>query len=165
MGEEIKIDELENREYPPGIKAAQVFVTGGTLLIFFAVLYWSVQAWAAFLALFGSYKVSVFTPDASLQCVLTALLCKLPLTMNQASFLFPLLRVTSAAFAGNSLGPDLCLGVNLHRAGFQAGSPATENGQPEFRFITDHRKWREMRGAHTRLSVLKCQHIRGGVSE
>ena len=72
MGEEIEIDELENREYPPGIKAAQVFVTGGTLLIFFAVLYWSVQAWAAFLALFGSYKVSVFTPDASLQCVLTA---------------------------------------------------------------------------------------------
>ena len=73
VGEEIKIDELENREYPPGIKAAQVFVTGGTLLIFFAVLYWSVQAWAVFLALFGSYKVSVLTPDASLQFLLTAL--------------------------------------------------------------------------------------------
>ena len=52
------MDELENREYPLGIKAAQVFVTGGTLLIFSAVLYWSFHAWGIFLSLFGSYKVS-----------------------------------------------------------------------------------------------------------
>ena len=58
VGEEMKVDELENREYPPTIKAAQVFVTGGTILMFFAVLYWTLQAWAAFLSLFGSYKVN-----------------------------------------------------------------------------------------------------------
>ena len=52
------MDELENREYPLGIKAAQIFVTGGTLLIFFAVLYWSFHVWGIFLSLFGSYKVS-----------------------------------------------------------------------------------------------------------
>lgn len=57
VGEEMKVDELENREYPPAIKAAQIFVTGGTVLLFFAVLYWTLQAWAAFLSLFGSYKV------------------------------------------------------------------------------------------------------------
>ena len=57
VGEEMKIDELENREYPPALKAAQVFVTGGTILIFFAVLYWTLQAWAAFLSIFGTYKV------------------------------------------------------------------------------------------------------------
>ncbi len=53
----MRVDELENREYPPAIKAAQIFVTGGTILIFFAVLYWTLQAWAAFLSLFGAYKV------------------------------------------------------------------------------------------------------------
>ena len=57
VGEEMRVDELENREYPPAIKAAQIFVTGGTILLFFAVLYWTLQAWAAFLSLFGSYKV------------------------------------------------------------------------------------------------------------
>ena len=55
----MKVDELENREYPLGIKAAQVFVTGGTLLIFFAVLYWSLHAWGIFLSQFGSYEVSL----------------------------------------------------------------------------------------------------------
>ena len=69
MGQEMRVDELENREYPPAIKAAQIFVTGGTILIFFAVLYWTLHAWAAFLSLFGTYKVSQYS-YASVQQVL-----------------------------------------------------------------------------------------------
>ena len=69
VGQEMRVDELENREYPPAIKAAQIFVTGGTILIFFAVLYWTLHAWAAFLSLFGTYKVSQYS-YASVQQVL-----------------------------------------------------------------------------------------------
>lgn len=54
----ITVDEINNREYPWSIKLAQVFVTGGIVLFFFAVLYWSASAWAALLSLFGSYQVS-----------------------------------------------------------------------------------------------------------
>lgn len=84
---EINTDDHDNREYPVSIKiaqvrdisaklkqpsswrtaqgwlshfcpaAAQVFVTGGTLLIFFAVLYYSLMAWAWLLSLFGTYQV------------------------------------------------------------------------------------------------------------
>ena len=32
-------------------------MTGGTLLIFFAVLYFSLMAWAWLLSLFGTYQV------------------------------------------------------------------------------------------------------------
>lgn len=53
----ITVDEINNREYPWSIKLAQVFVTGGIVLFFFAVLYWSSLAWAAFLTLFGRYQV------------------------------------------------------------------------------------------------------------
>lgn len=67
MGEEIRLYELDNREYPLGIKVAQIFVTGSTILIFFAVLYWSLQAWASFLTLFGLYKVSVHSQ--ALACI------------------------------------------------------------------------------------------------
>lgn len=53
----ITVDEINNREYPWSIKLAQVFVTGGIVLFFFAVLYWSSLSWAAFLSLFGRYQV------------------------------------------------------------------------------------------------------------
>lgn len=59
----MKVGELENKQYPLGIKVAQIFVTGGTVLIFFAVLYWSLQGWAAFLSLFGTYKVRSYSED------------------------------------------------------------------------------------------------------
>lgn len=55
---EITVDEINNKEYPMFIKAAQVFVTGGTLLIFLAVLYYTALAWGAFLGLFGPYQVN-----------------------------------------------------------------------------------------------------------
>ncbi|KAK9903375.1 hypothetical protein WJX75_004155 [Coccomyxa subellipsoidea] len=55
----ITVDETNNREYPWSIKLAQVFVTGGIVLFFFAVLYWSSLAWAAFLTLFGRYQALV----------------------------------------------------------------------------------------------------------
>jgi len=61
VGEEIKVDELVNKEYPLGIKLAQIFVTGGTVVIFFTVLFWSFQGWAAFLSLFGTYKVRSYS--------------------------------------------------------------------------------------------------------
>jgi hypothetical protein len=62
---EITVDELDNLEYPISIRAAQVFVTGGTILIFFAVLYWTALAWAALLSLFGPYQV----------CAVSCLVC------------------------------------------------------------------------------------------
>ena len=53
----ITVDEINNRDYPWSIKVAQVFVTGGIVLFFFAVLYWSALGGAALLSLFGSYQV------------------------------------------------------------------------------------------------------------
>ncbi len=82
----ITVDEINNREYPWSIKMAQVFVTGGIVLFFFAVLYWSALGWAAFLSLFGSYRVR----SSPLSAVyLPYLLYSLPipdLTMYQTSF-------------------------------------------------------------------------------
>ena len=43
----MKVDELENREYPLGIKAAQVFVAGGTLLVSSGVPDWNMNRRAA----------------------------------------------------------------------------------------------------------------------
>ncbi|EIE23093.1 hypothetical protein COCSUDRAFT_36647 [Coccomyxa subellipsoidea C-169] len=84
----ITVDEINNREYPWSIKLAQVFVTGGIVLFFFAVLYWSSLSWAAFLSLFGRYQAvvsAVLSVWASVSLLLAFRRVRLPLTTATTS--------------------------------------------------------------------------------